>query len=194
MGLGYKRTMSTGDIPVFQGTGKAIQHAQGGFYLNDTGLKTGFIIKAGTPMDYDEAARTAKPLIAGVVIEAAGAAATNYKISKGSAFKVGDNFAAIKGGAAYPITAINTANADYDLVTVGTTIGAVAAGGFVFASSATGAAVAAFSVKGLLYRDTVVGEDQSVSVVIKAIAYARRVPYSADLATALPHIIYSQSF
>lgn len=194
MGMGYKRSFSTGDIPVFQGTGKDIQHAQGGFLLDSTGLAAGFVIKAGTPMSFDEATRIAKPLTAGVVIEAAGAAATDYKVLKNSAFKVGDNFAAVTGGKAYPITAINTSNADYDVITVGTTIGAVVAGGFVFASSTTGVSNSAFSVKGLLYRDTVVGVDDSVSVVIRGTVYARRVPYSANLETALPHIIYSQSF
>ncbi len=194
-GIGYKRTDSTGDIPVFQGSGKDIQLAQGGFLLTITGLPKGAVLKAGTPMIYEEATRTAKALVTGTVVETAGGSATAYKIAKGSLFKVGDNFAAVPGGAAYAITNIDTSNADYDEVTVGTTIGAVAEGAFVFASSTTGASNSSFGgVNGLLYRDQKVEENVSVSVVIRATVYARRVPYSVGLSTALgPLFIYSQS-
>ncbi len=194
MGMGYKRTFSTGDIPVFQGTGKDIQLAQGGFILDTDGLPEGFVVKAGHPMSFDESTRKAKALTTGKVVESAGASATDYKIEKGSTFVVGANFAAKTGNKAYPITAIDKSNADYDLVTVGTTIGAVSAGDFVFASTTTGASNSAMAPNGLNYRDVVVGRDQSVSVVIRGTVYARRVPYSVDLATALPRIIYSQSF
>ncbi|PPK98981.1 hypothetical protein [Parapedobacter indicus] len=195
-GIGYKRTDSTGDIPVFQGSGKDIQLAQGGFLLDITGLTKGAILKAGTPMIFNESTRTAKALITGKVVEDAGASATAYKIAKGSLLKVGDNFAATVGGPAYAITSIDASNADYDTVTVGTTIGEVTADTMVFASSATGASNSSFGgVNGLLYRDQKVEENESTSIVIRATVYARRVPYSAALATALgPLIIYSQSF
>lgn len=193
--MGYKRTDTTGDIPVFQGTGKDIQLAQGGFLLDREGLADGSVIKAGTPMIYNETTRKAKPIITGKIVEAAAADATSYKIAKGSAFKVNDNFAALVGNKAYPITAIDKSNSEYDVVTVGTTIGAVLNNAFVFASSTTGATNSSFGgVNGLLYRDQVVMDNESCSVVIRATVYARRVPYSADLAAALPHLIYSQSF
>ena len=196
MGLGFKRTYSTGDIPVFQGTGKDIQLAQGGFLLDTTGLTAGAIIKAGQPMIFDEATRKAKPVTTGVLYETAGGTETNYKVTKGThSFKVGDYFAAKPADKAYAITAINTSNADYDVITVGTTIGAVTAGALVFASSTTGASNSSFGgVNGLNYREVKVGDGESVSVVIRGTVYARRVPYSAELATALPRIIYSQSY
>ncbi|RPE05549.1 hypothetical protein EGT74_24510 [Chitinophaga lutea] len=196
MGVGFKRTLTTGDIPVFQGDGKDIQLAQGGFLLDITGLPASSVIKAGTPMSFDESTRIAKVIITGVVYENAGAAATSYKVEKGHSFKVGDNFGAVVGDDAYPITVIDTSNAAYDMITVGTTIGAVAAGALVFKSSATGANAAAFAFppKGLLFAETTVESGESVSVVIRGTVYARRVPYSADLAAALPLIIYSQSF
>jgi hypothetical protein len=65
----------------------------------------------------------------------------------------------------------------------------------VFGSSAAGATAASFGgVNGLLYDEVTVGVGVSCSVVIRGTAYARRVPYSAALETALPRIIYSQSF
>lgn len=117
MAIGYKRTTSTGDIPVFQGSGGDIQLAQGGFTLDTTGLTAGDVVKAGTPMSFDEETR-----IATVLAEA------------------------------------NYANA-----------------------------------MGLNYDDTVVEDNATVSVVIRGTVYARRVPYTAALEAALPHIIYSQS-
>lgn len=195
MAVGYKRTDSTGDIPVFQGTGKDIQLAQGGFYLEKSGLPDGTIVKAGTPMVFNEATRKATVLVTGVVVEAAAADATTYKVAKGHSFKVGDNFAAKPSAAAYPITGIDTSNADYDTITVGTTIGAINANSMVFASTETGASNSSFGgVNGLLYQDRKIEAGVSCSVVIRGTVYARRVPYSTELAAALPHIIYSQSF
>ncbi|MGA6117432.1 hypothetical protein [Sphingobacterium anhuiense] len=195
MGLGYKSTDSTGDIPVWQGTGKDIQLAQGGFLFEKGGLADGTIIKAGTPMVFNETTRKAMFLATGKVVENAAADAVSYKVAKDHTLKVGDNFAAKPQGAAYPITVIDKSHIDYDLVTVGTTIGAVTANSLVFASSTTGAANSSFgAVNGLLYRDQKIDDGESCSVVIRGTVYARRVPYSKELETALPRIIYSQSF
>lgn len=196
MGLGFKRVTGTGSIPVFQGYGKDISLAQGGFGLDITGLTVGKIIPAGTPMIFDEATRLAKPLVWSKIYEAAGNADVAYKVTKGSLFAIGDYFSAVKGGKAYAITAIDTTNAAYDLITVGTTLGVViAVGATVFESTATGASASALpAIGGVLYSDAVVDTGETVSVAIKATVYARRVPYTADIAAALPHIIYSQSF
>lgn len=195
MGLGFKRVTGVGSIPVFQGYGKDISLAQGGFGLDITGLKVGSIIPAGTPFIFDEATRLAKPLVTSKMAVLAGASDVVYKVAKGSQFVVGDNLSAVKGGKAYPITAIDTTNAAYDALTVGTTLGALAVGDFVFKSTATGATASALPVLGgVLYSDARVDSGESVSVAIKATVYARRVPYSADIAAALPRIIYSQSY
>lgn len=195
MGIGYKRTDSVGDIPVFQGTGKDIQLAQGGFLLEKGGLADGTLVKAGTPVIFDETTRKAKIVPTGKIVELAAADAVTYKVAKGHTFKVGDNFASKPSDKAYAITAINTANVDYDTITVGTTIGAVEANALVFGSSTTGPDNSSFGgVNGLLYRDQKIGDKESCSVVIRGTVYARRVPYSAELETALPRIIYSQSF
>lgn len=196
MGLGFKRTYGTGSIPVFQGIGKDIQIAQGGFLLDTTGLTAGVIIPAGTPLVFDETNRTAVVMTTAVIQANAASNATTYRVNKGSRLKVGDNFALTAGAAAYPITTIDTTNADYDAITLGTTVGAATAGQFVFASTATGASAAAFpAINGLLYNETVVDSGTSVSAVIRGTVYARRVPYSAGLAAlpGLDDIIYSQS-
>lgn len=195
MGLGYKSKQGTEGIPVFQGTGKDIQLAQGGFLLEKGGLPDGTLIKAGTPMRFDESTRKATFVATGKIVEAAAADATNYKIAKGHTLKVGDNFAAKPSDKAYPITAINTSNPDYDVVTVGTTIGALPVDSMVFGSTTTGEDNSSFGgVKGLLYSDRVVGDGESCSVAVRATVYARRIPYSVELEEALPRIIFSQSY
>ncbi len=71
--------------------------------------------------------------------------ATDYQVGKNHQFKVGEYFAATKGAAAYTITAVNTSNAAYDVISLGTTLGvALAAADDVvfFESSAEGADVA----------------------------------------------------
>lgn len=197
MGLGFKRTLTTSDVPVFQGDGRDVQIAQGGFLLDISGLPAGSTVKAGSVMTFDESTRVAKVLPAVKVIEDAGGSATQYKVDKGSLFQVGDPIFFTNGGKAYAITSIDVSgNSSYDTITVGTSIGAVPAGGTIFKSAATGATTGAFSAtpKGLLWSDTKVEAGESVSVAIRATVYARRVPYSTALEAALPHIIYSQSF
>lgn len=197
MGLGFKRTLTTSDVPVFQGDGRDVQIAQGGFLLDITGLPTAAIIKAGSVMTFDESTRVAKVLPAAKVIEDAGSTATQYKVNKGSLFQVGDPIFFRNGGKAYAITSIDVSgNSTYDTITVGTSIGAVSSGGTIFKSTASGATAGAFSVtpKGLLWADAKAEAGESVSVAIRATVYARRVPYSAAIEAALPHIIYSQSF
>lgn len=199
MGLSIKRTEKSSTIPVWQGQGKDIQLAQGGFLLVTTGLTDGYIVPAGTPLVYDEAARTASVLVTGVAYAAAGGTATDYQVKKGHAFKVGDYLASgAAGGKAYAITAIDTSNADYDVLTVGTTIGAVAQDAVVYASTATGATASAYpAINARSYEDVKVEEGASISAVIRGTVYARRVPNSTVIEGLLKtngaYIIHSQS-
>lgn len=198
MSIALTRTSGSNSIPVWQGIGKDIQLAQGGFALATTGLLADTVIPAGTPVVYDEVNRTATILGSGVAQANAISTATSYLVLKGHSLKVGDYLATgAAGGKAFAITAIDTTNSAYDTITVGTTIGAVTAGDLLYASTATGATASAYpGVNGLLYADTVVtstGTLEEISVVIRGTVYARRVPYNATLATALPKIIYSQS-
>jgi hypothetical protein len=184
---------------------KAMLLASGGFALVQTGFLNDDVIPRGTPLIFDEAARTATVVRTAVLFANASNSATTYQVKKSlnpnqPLLKVGDYLAAIAGGAAYAITAIDsTTNTDHDVITVGTTLGvALTAGATLFASTATGASAAAFgAINGLLYEETLVqlGYQQSVSAVIRGTVYARRVPYTAALAalSGLTNIIYSQS-
>ena len=199
MPIGITREYGKSGIPVWQGTGKDIQLAQGGFKLDITGLILGTWLPAGTAFDFNEATRLAKPAVLAKAQATLGAV-TAYRVEKGSNLKVGQYLGTgAAGGPAYAITAIDTTNADYDLVTVGTTIGAVTAGDTFYVSSATGASAGAYpAMKGLLYDDTLVREGEDVSVVIVGTVYARRIPYTSAIETALANsnygkIIFSQS-
>lgn len=63
--------------------------------------------------------------IAEVVAEV-GASDTAIKVKKLHNFKVGDFVMTAEGGLAYAITAIDESNKDYDTITVGTTLKAIA--------------------------------------------------------------------
>lgn len=199
-GIGFKRTPSGASIPVWM-RDKALELASGGFVVSNTGLAIGQVVPAGTPLVFDEAARTATLMSAAKIHANASNSATAYQVEKGHNLKVGDYLAVAPGGAAYPITVIDTSNSAYDTVTVGTTLGvAVTAGQFAFGSTATGASAAALpAINGLLYEELLVADPaykQSVSAVIRGTVYARRVPYSSALAAlpGLAHIQYSQSY
>lgn len=202
--MGYTRTYGANGIVVWQGTDDDIQLVQGGFLLTDPVLpldSTGAaaVIPAGTPVVYNESTRAASVLSTAILYADAGATDTDYQVKKGHTFKVGQYFATgAAGGKAYAITAIDTSNANYDVITVGTSIGAATAGDTMYASTATGATSSALpAINGLLYADTVSGPGTDISVVIRGTVYARRVPYSAAIAAALASngakIIYSQS-
>jgi hypothetical protein len=190
-----KTTISSG-VEVFQ---KVYENAQGGFTLSTTGLTSGYTIPEGAPFGYNEATRVATLLKTAQMYASATNTDVTYQVKKGHAFATGDYLASVVGGKAYAITAIDTSNAAYDILTVGTTLAVtLSAGDVLFKSSATGASAAALdvTVKGLLYSSKVVGTDDSVSIALRATVYARRYTpgYPSAVQTALPNIIFSQSY
>lgn len=189
-----KETVNSG-IPIWQ-TAHSPVTAQGGFTLDTTGLTAGEVIKGGSVIDFNESTRIAKVVKSATLTANAANNATTYQVKKGHNFKVGDNLAAATGGAAYAITGINTTNSEYDVLTVGTTLGvALTAGTAVFQSSATGATAAAGTARGLSYEDYLVAENMDISVVIAGVVYERRIPgVPATLKAMIPTIIFSQSF
>lgn len=197
-GMGITRTPTKSGIPVYQGTAKDIQLLQGGCLLNTTGLTAGNIIPAGTPVVYDEVTRVASILHNARAQANAVASAVNYPVEKGHSLAVGDYLASgAVGGKAFAITAIDTSNASFDTITVGTTIGAVTAGDLLFASTATGATASALpAINGLTYDEVIVSSNISLSVVIRGTVYARRVPWSAaiEALSGLKQFIYSKSY
>lgn len=185
-----KQTAKNG-IVIWQG--KNTQVAQGGFTLDDSAFATeGLVIPAGTPIGFDESTRKAKVGKYGVAQANATNTATEYKILKGSILAVGMSINS-GAGTARAITAIDKTNADYDTVTVDTTIGvAVTAGDSIFVSD-----LGTTSLKGLLYEDAVIDSNGvvDIAVVLRGTVYARRIqPIPATVKAALPLIIFSESF
>ncbi|GAA4328531.1 hypothetical protein GCM10023184_18460 [Flaviaesturariibacter amylovorans] len=172
--------------------------ASGGFALAGYALLAAATVAAGTPVAFDEATRTATVLKTAKLAANATNVATTYNVEKGHHFKVGDNFGAVIGGKAYPITAIDTSNANYDVFTVGTTLGvALVAGDALFQSSATGASAAALMVtpNGLVYEGITVEENAPLSAVIRGTVYERRIPaIPSAVKSGIPNIIFSKSF
>jgi hypothetical protein len=193
MGLGLKRKEATGDIPVYQ---LVHEVSQGGYTLDTDGLVEGSVIPAGSVIIADDATRKAKVLKSATVIEAAAADALVYRVAKGSQIAVGDNIGLGLKGKAYPVTAIDKSNANYDGLTVGTTLGAAAVSAPLFQSSTTGATNSALSgtPTGLLYEARKVEPNTTLTVVLRGTVYARRIPgVPADVKALLPLIIFSQS-
>lgn len=195
MGLGFKKSaLSGGSRPIWQGRGEDMQLVQGGFLLDTAGLTADAVVEGGTPVNYDEVTRVVKVLKTAKVYEATSTSAV--KVYKGHLLTTSDNLGAVVGGAAYAISTIDTSNSAYDLVTLSTALGALTAGQALFASSASGAAAAAYVVQpnGLLYAEMKVEENESASVAIRGTIYERRVPaVTAAIKELLPHIIYSKS-
>lgn len=182
-----EKTVVNSGVPVF-----SVVHetAQGGFTLNDSAIADDTELKAGTVIGFDESTRVAK--VCKVAVAQANAAnnATTYRVRKGHTLKVGSSVK-VATGTAQAIATLDTSNPNYDEFTVGTTLGvAVTAGDAIYVDDAgfTG-------TKGLLYDDTVVKGQTPVAVVLRGTVYERRIsPVPASLKTALPHIIFSQSF
>lgn len=199
MSLKLTRTSVGGLIPIWQAVH---ENAQGGFKLTTGRLVAGDVIPAGTLVGATEANETARTvvLIKTIVVHAsAGNTATDIQVKKTpkSNFKVGDYVAVVSGGKAYPITVIDTSQADYDTITVGTTLGvALSAGDILFESTSTGASAAVWSRPlGLTYEDYTFESDLDIAVVIRGTIYARRSPaVPSAIKTLIPNIIFSQSY
>ncbi len=193
MGLGQSRTTYGTGIPVFQH--KILETAQSGGRLVTSGLVLGAFILAGTPVALDESNHTATIVKTAKLQAAAGSSATTIRVEKGHHFAVGDHIAKTIGGTAVDISGIDATNPAYDELTLSATLGTMAAGTGIFQAAAAGSnAVFAVKPTGLLYDDVKVSENQTLSVVIRGTALARRIPlYNAGLEAALPNIIFSQS-
>ena len=188
--LGLTKETATKNVEVFQ---LIMETAQGGFTLDETVLAAGATVRAGTVIGFDEATRKAKVGKIGVLQAAALNTATTYRVLKGHNLAVGMTVN-LAGGTARALTAVNTADPNYDEFTVGTTIGVAAAAGdslFVVDDGFNKA-------KGLLMEDLLIpasGLVETLSVVIRGTVYERRIPPVAAAVKALmPNIIFSQSF
>jgi len=113
-----------------------------GVTVKSAELVSGSILKEGTAIGKGSdglyhVVKTAE------AVEAVAASGTSIKIAKGSHFKVGDFVMIAVNGKAYAITAIDTTEATYDTVTIGTAIGAIAKGGVIMLADAEHASTGA---------------------------------------------------
>lgn len=196
MSLQLSKTASASGVPVWQ---KVYDLLPGGFTLVITNLAVGNKVVAGTPLLCSETSRTATVVKTATMQASAGNTDTDYKVLKGHHFKVGDYLASVVGGKAYAITAIDTTNAAYDLLTVGTTLAVVlAAGDVLFQSSATGASAAALTAtpNALLHEEAyVVDGYTAVNGVVRGNVFERRIPgLLSTFKTALKGIIFSGTY
>jgi hypothetical protein len=173
-----------------------IEDLQGGITLSAADFVADDIIPAGTVVGKDggglfHAIKTAK------LYTAAGNTDTTYQVYKGHGFKVGDFIAALTGAKASAITVIDTSNASYDVLTVGTTLGVVIAqyaGIFQAAAQATSNTSAfkytPFAVTG----DDVkikTGDNHLVDAYLRATLFDADAPIvTAQIKAALPHILW----
>lgn len=195
MGLGLKKTFSTGGIPVFQDVEDVVQ---GGFALDTTGLTLGGSVKSGSVMVYNETTRKASVLKTAKIAVVSGGTDVAYKVNKGSNLTVGTPLAAkAKGGLATNISAIDVSNTAYDLVTVAATLGVLNPGDVVFTSTAAGATAGAYPAgsKGLLYEDCLIGVNEMLTVVYSCAVYDNRINGVTDeLKSEMPSILFSKSY
>lgn len=151
-------------------------------------------VEEGTPVGVDSnglfhVVKTAK------VTDAATSSATEYKVAKGHNLKVGEFIALKTGGKAYAISAIDTSEADYDTITVGTTLGlAAAAGDVIFqaaAESATTTSAFKYTPIGLTGTgfDVVSGNNHTSDIVVRGtVKKDVAAPSGAYVQAALPLI------
>jgi hypothetical protein len=161
MAIGFKKVYSTEGIPAFQ---RVLENAQGGFTLDMTAaaLSEGEEVKKGSLIMYDEETRKGTLVRTARVYEA-GTGVTAVKVEKDHNMVVG---ADIDGVA---VNAINTDNADYDVLTLASAVD-VAAGDILATADVTG------KQTGLLYEGVKAEENATLSVVIRGTVYANRIP------------------
>ncbi len=145
---------------------ETIFRLSGGFNLVTTNLTSGNHLPAGTPLAVDFSTRKATAVKNVKVYEAATAEATEYKVEKNSLAYVGMFLG--NGTKGMEVSAIDTSNADYDVITVEATLGvAVAIGKILFEASASGGTTVKNTANALNYARTKIESGATVSVVGK---------------------------
>lgn len=125
-----------GGKPIYYYIGKELP---GGFNPDLSAFPKGSVVQTGTPIQIDEATRQAKVHVAVKVYEAAASGATSVKVAKlkgGSVLSTGQNVmvapATIAGaGTGYAVSAVDSTNTAYDVLTLGAALGANLAEGAI---------------------------------------------------------------
>lgn len=164
-----------------------------GVTVSAADLVAGGILPEGAYIGADEAGlyhliKTAK------LTEAATATATDYKVAKGHHFKPGDFITSDAGAKAYAIESIDT-NSDptYDIITVGTTLGASLKAGSALVQAKAEATKAEFkyepkAVLGDSYRVEALANHLAAAVTIGQFKAVLSPAAPAGLRAALPTV------
>ena len=137
------------------------------------------------------------PVKTAELYEAMAADAVTAKIKKNHEFKVGDFIMdAAKTSKAYAITAINTSNANYDTITVGTALGVALDEGAVLAQATAQAATLAtgtykYTPEGIAMNGAdITLTNQGCGILARGSVVESLLPYPVDAAVKalLPHI------
>jgi hypothetical protein len=175
---------------------KKIEDIQGGITICSADFVADDIIPAGSVVGKDNnglfhVLKTAK------LYSAATNTATTYSVNKGHGLKVGDIIGALTGAKAYTITAIDKTNADYDILTVGTTLGvAIAQNAGIFQAAAeSSTTTSAFKVTPYAVTgDSVqikVGDNHLVDAYLRATIFEALAPIvTSQIKAALPQIMW----
>ncbi len=147
---------------------QTIHHKRGAYKLNTTGLTVGTTLPRFTPV-YVDSTRLATVVRNVKVVEEAAADATSVKIAKNSLAYVGMILGTGSNGAT--VSAIDTSNADYDVLTLAAAFGAkVSAGKVLFEASAAGGTTPKKTANFVIYEQTKV-ENGIVLVAVIMQAY-----------------------
>jgi hypothetical protein len=166
-----------------------------GVTVSAADLVAGGILSAGSYIGVDTAGlyhliKTAK------LTEAATATATTYKVAKGHHFKTGDFITSDIGAKAYAITSVDTtADATYDVITVGTTLGVALAAGAALVQAAAEATKAEYkytpkAVLGDSYDVAALNNHLCVAVTIGQFKAAISPAATSTLRAAVPTVVF----
>lgn len=127
MAIEFQKTNYEGRVPeIWRGEAKILP---GGFKLAQS-LPVGTVVRRGTPVFVEFSDnRTASICKTATVLT--GGTTSAPRIAKGSYFAVGDKITKIGGGASATVNAINTSNADYDVLTLSGTVTGLVAGDII---------------------------------------------------------------
>lgn len=167
-----------------------IADIRGGVGIKTSELVAGGVLPEGTPVGAPVNGISTVLKTAKMFAEAA-ASATTYKVEKGSNFKSGDVITTAVGKAAYGITAIDKSNAQYDVITVATTIGAAKQGDVLVQAAAAGSsaklAVVPVGVTGTTEINIDVNANLQMDVWVIAVCEGAMIP--ADALSAMKGVI-----
>jgi len=177
MGLQISRSEGVDSINVFQ---KVLEDVAGGAVITSSELPSGGYIEAGAFVYFNPSTRVAKVVKTAKLYAGAGNTDVEYQVPKGHAFKVGDYISHTVGGTAYAITEIDDSNDNYDVLTVGTTLGeTLTEGDVLYESGATGASAGAYkyTASGILKNGFKVAANTAISIVVRGTVLEGNLPY-----------------